>query len=127
MYTLIALFYLAMIGIVTMILLKRREFSTGKKSIISRIGTGSDRLFNQIFMTVKQGVSYVNRKSFIVITQWVAFHILLRTRKVYVEIKHQALLNPHAKKVIDAVRGRGQIQNHGASFYLRRISSNEAK
>ncbi len=127
MYTLITLFYISFIGIVSMVLLKRREFATGRKSIVSRIGTGSDYLFNLIFMTVKRWTSYVNRKTFIVLTQWLAFHVLVRIRRVYVELKHRALMNPHARKVLDAVRGRGPIQTSGASFYLRRISSNDAK
>ncbi len=64
----------------------------------------------------------LNRKTFIALAQYITFHILYRIRKVYVELKHRALMNPHGKRMIDAIRGRGEINKHGASFYLRRIS-----
>ncbi|MFA6459055.1 MAG: hypothetical protein WCV79_01490 [Candidatus Paceibacterota bacterium] len=123
MYTEIILFYASFIGIVGMVLLKQRELSTGNKSIISKIGAKSDDVFNAIFYAARKALSYMNRRTAITLVQWVAYHALLRIRRVYVEIKHRALMNPHSKKVIDAVRGRGQVQTHGASFYLRRISS----
>lgn len=123
MYTQIIIFYASLLGIILMILLKRRELNTGNKSLVSRIGAGSDALFNSVFSHTKSFFSLLNRRTLIVLTQWLAYHTLLPIRKIYVEIKHQALLNPHSKKVIDAVRGRGQIQQHGASFYLRRIST----
>ena len=122
MYTIITIFYISLIGIVAMILLKRREVGTGKQSIVSYIGAGSDRIFNVVFAAVRKGISYLNKRTFIAVVQWIAYQVLFRIRKIYVEIKHQALMNPHSKKVIDAVRGRGQIQTHGASLYLRRIS-----
>lgn len=125
MYIEISIFYVSLIGILGMILMKRREFSTGKKSVISRVGSGLDSRFNAIFSLIKRAISYVNRKTFIALVQVVAYHILLRIRRIYVEIKHQALMNPHSRKVIDAVRGRGEIETSGASFYLRRISTDK--
>jgi len=122
MYTLIILFYAALLGIIAMLLLKRREVRTGNQSLMSRLGRGSDHIFHAIFSGIGHTVSYVNKKTFIVVAQWIAFHVLLRIRRVYVEAKDRALQNPHSRKVIDAVRGRGEIANHGASFYLRRIS-----
>lgn len=122
MYTLVILFYVAFIGIVIMVLLKRREVKTGLPSIVSRLGKGSDQFFHTTWNVARKGVSYFNRHTFIMIAQWLAYHVLLRTRNVYVEVKHRALSNPHGKKVIDAVRGKGEVKDHGASFYLRRIS-----
>ena len=127
MYILIILFYLSLLGIAGMVFLKRHEVKTGKATIVSRLGRGTDHLFHAIFTAVGTGISYINKRTFIAIAQWIAYHILLRTRKVYVEIKHQALANPHGKKMIDAVRGRGEVRNHGASFYLRRIAAEEGR
>ena len=112
---------------VGMIVLKRYEVKTNKPSLVSRLGKGTDHVFHAIFGGVSQGISYINRHTFIAIAHWMAFHVLLRTRKVYVEVKHKALANPHGKKVIDAVRGRGEVKKHGASFYLRRISGEEGR
>jgi hypothetical protein len=125
MYTLISLFYVALIGMLGMVVLKRHEAKTGKATIVSRLGRGTDHVFHAIFDSVGRVISYINRHTFIALTQWAAFHILIRVRKVYVELKHMTLSNPHGKKVIDAVRGRGEVKDHGASFYLRRISAAE--
>jgi hypothetical protein len=122
MYSLIIAFYLSFLGIIVMVLLKRYEVNSGKATVVSRIGQGSDHLFHDIFGALKHGASYVNKHSFIAIAQWIAFHVLLRVRNIYVELKDRALSNPHSRKVIDAVRGRGEITPHSASFYLRRIS-----
>lgn len=121
MYTLITIFYVSFAGIVGLILAKRHEVETGKPSIVSKIGAGSDHIFHNIFASVRQAVSYVNRHTFIAIAQWISFHILVRVRKVYIEVKHRSLHNPHTKKVVDAVRGKGEVKKHGVSFYLRKI------
>ncbi len=109
-----------------MIYIKSQEVKTGKLSIFSRIFSDTDLFFNKLFESTKRGISYFNKHTFIVVSQWIAFHVLYRIRKVYVDVKHEALLNPHSRKVIDAVRGRGEVRKEGASFYLRRIS-NEGK
>lgn len=122
MYTLISLFYISFVGIIAMILLKRYEVKSGNPTLVSRLGSSIDHWLYSVFLMVKKMIGYINRKTAIAIIQILAYHILLRIRRVYVEIKHRALLNPHGKKLIDAVRGRGEVRNHGASFYLRRIS-----
>jgi hypothetical protein len=121
MYTLITLFYISLIGIIVMIVSKRHEVRTGKASLISRLGRGSDDFFHTIFSSVHHAISYFNKHTFIAVAQWITFHILVHVRKIYVEIKHRMLANPHGKRMIDAVRGRGEIKDHGASFYLRKI------
>ena len=108
-----------------MILLKKRELASGKPSAVSSLGKGSDKIFQRSFASAKVFASYFSRKTFIVVTQWIAFHVLFRVRKIYVEVKHRALSNPHSKNVILAVRGRGEVKKQGASFFLRRISSEE--
>lgn len=122
MYTLITIFYISLIGMIALILLKRHEVKTGKQSIVSRFGQGSDHIFHALFGAVSRGISYINKHTFIAVAQWMTFHVLVRVRKVYVEIKHRALANPHGKRMIDAVRGRGEVRDHGASFYLRKIA-----
>ena len=125
MYTLITLFYISLFGIIVMILTKSRELKTGKPSIFSSMGKGSDTFFQKIFNLIQKGISYINKHTFIALAQWITFHVLVRIRKIYVEIKHKALMNPHGKKMIDAVRGRGEIRDHGASFYLRKIAQKD--
>ena len=122
MYTLITIFYLSLIGIISMVLFKHHEIKTGKPSLPSRLGKGADHIFQTIFGSVKKSISYINKHTFIAVAQWMTYHVLVRIRKVYVEIKHHALANPHGKRMIDAVRGRGEVKDHGASFYLRKIA-----
>ncbi len=122
MYPLITIFYISLISIVVMLLLKRHEVKTGRPTIVSRMGRGTDHIFQTVFTAVRRFVSYLNKHTFIAIAQWIAFHVLKRIRNIYVEIKHRFISTPHGKKLIDAVRGRGEVTNHGASFYLRRIS-----
>ncbi len=121
-YAVIAAFYAALIGIIAMILLKRREIISGRAGVVSRLGRGSDHFFHSIFSTIKRGLSYLNKKTFIAIVQWIAFHVLVRANNVFMALKERALANPHSRKVIDAVRGRADIKYEGASFYLRRIA-----
>lgn len=127
MYILISLFYASLLGIVGMILYKRHEVKTGHPTILSRLGRGSDHVFHAIFSGAGMGVSYINKHTFIALAQWIAFHVLLRIRTVYIELKQKALDNPHSRKVIDMVRGKGEVSDHGASFYLRRISAEEGR
>jgi hypothetical protein len=122
MYTTIGIFYGSLIFIILMIFLKRHEVKSGHPTIISRLGRGSDHIFHAIFYAVRTALSYVNKHTFVALGHWVAFHILVHIRKIYVEIKAYFIALPQGKKMLDAVRGRGEIKNHGASFYLRRIA-----
>jgi preprotein translocase subunit SecG len=127
MYTLIIVFYISLLGIIGMILYKRHEVKTGKPTMVSRLGRGSDHTFQSVFGAAKKSLSYLNRHTFIALAHWIAFHILVRIRTFYVELKHRFISHPQGKKMIDAVRGRGEVKDHGASFYLRRISPDERK
>ncbi len=127
MYTTIIIFYIALAGVIGMILLKRREVLSGHESFVSKLGQGSDHIFAAFFHGVGRGVSYINKHTFIALAQWVAFHILVHIRTLYVEIKHLWLKNTHTKKVLDMVRGKGEVSKNGASFYLRRISGEDEK
>ena len=119
----IVAFYLSLFGLVLMVWLKRREVRSGQVAVTSKIANKSDVFFHNIFAKISHAFGIVNRQTFINIAQWIAFHILKRIRNVYVELKYKALSNPHSKKVLDAVRGKADINPQGASFYLKRISS----
>jgi len=125
MYTLITIFYVSLIGIFVMIILKRREVLSGNQSMVSKAGAGSDHIFQAFFQTVGRGISYINKHTFIALGNLVAFHVLRGIRGIYVEIKHRFISHPRGKKLIDAVRGRGEIKTDGASFYLRRIAAKD--
>ena len=127
MYTLISLFYVSILGIAGMILYKRHEVKTGKPTILSKLGQGSDHFFYTIFNAVGSFFSYINKHTFIALAQWMAIHVLKYIRGWYVEIKHMFISTPQGKKMLDAVRGRGQVKDHGASFYLRRIGETEGR
>ena len=110
-----------------MILLKRREARTGKPSLVSRMGSGSDHVFHSIFGTIGKGLSYVNRHTAAALAQWLTIHVLKYIRSIYVEAKDKAISHPQGKKILDAVRGRGEVKDHGASFFLRRIAEQPRK
>ncbi len=123
MYTTISLFYVSLLAMIIMVALKHREAATGHPTIISRMFAKSDNFFTSVFHSIKEGLSYINRHTFISLAQWVAYHILRHVRMWYIEIRHHAHRNPHTKKVVDMVRGKGEVKKHGASIYLKRISN----
>jgi preprotein translocase subunit SecG len=119
MYLLITTFYISFIGIITMILIKRAEIKHGKSTFSE---SSIEKNLTKTYLSLVRFFRLFNKHTFIALSQYLTFHLLFRVRKIYVELKHRTLLNPHGKKMIDAVRGRGEVKNHGASFYLRRIS-----
>lgn len=127
MYTFIIIFYVSLLAIVAMIVLKRREIVALKNNPISKISARADSFLDKNYSAIRKFISYLNKHTFIAITQWIVYHILLHIRKGYVEIKHQALQNPHTRNMIYAVRGKGEVKKHGASFYLRRIGENRSR
>src|SRR5882724_9258706 len=125
MYTLITIFYVSLLSMAAMVILKRREVMSGNQSLPSKIGSGSDHIFQGIFSKIGHGISYINKHTFIALGHLIAFHVLKNIRGVYVEMKHRFIQNPQGKKLIDAVRGRGEVRADGASFYLRRIAARD--
>ena len=121
MITLISIFYVSLAAMIAMVLLKRREVKTGIPSLVSKVGAGSDYVFQAVYSTVRHGLSFINRRTFVALMQWLAFHALKGIRAFYVEIKHRFISTHHGKKLIDAVRGRGEVADHGASFFLRHL------
>ena len=122
MYALITIFYVSFIVMVAMIWLKGHEVKTGRRTIVSSMGQGTDHAFNAAYLAIKRFFSYFDKKTAIAVGHWFAYHVLLRIRRIYIEIKHRFIMNPHGRRLLDAVRGRGEVRNHGASFYLRRIA-----
>ena len=122
MYILISIFYISLIGIISMILIKRAEMKNGELSLADKIESSVEVALSNIYTKIVAYSKLLNRQTFVALVQFLTFHVLLRIRNIYVNIKHRTLQNPHGKRMIDAVRGRGEIKNHGASFYLRRIS-----
>lgn len=106
-----------------MVLFKRQEVMTGRQSVVSRVGAGTDHVFQRVFVAARKVWSYANRKTFIMLAHWIAYQVLYHVRHVYVEVKSQALSTTHGKRLLDAVRGRGEVKTDGVSFYLRRISA----
>ncbi len=122
MYILISIFYISLIGIIAMIFIKRAEMKNGDLSLADKIESSVEVTLSNIYAKIVAYSKLLNRQTFVALVQFLTFHVLLRIRNIYVNIKHRTLQNPHGKRMIDAVRGRGEIKNHGASFYLRRIS-----
>jgi len=83
----------------------------------------SDSFFHDIFSKVHRTLSYINRHTFISLAQWIAYHILRHIRSGYLKVSDRAHEYPHTKKVLDMVKGRGEVRKHGSSVYLKRISS----
>jgi hypothetical protein len=119
-------FYISILAIFGMIGFKAIEVRSGKKSWISRIADSTNHIFHNMFDTVKKLTSYINKKSAIALIQWIAYHILSWARETYIWAYKKAHAHGPSKKVIDMVRGRGEIsKNGGASFYLKSISAND--
>ena len=123
MYTLISIFYFSLLAMIAMVAFKRHEVKTGNPSLVSKAGAQSDHIFQAVYTCVRHGLSYFNRRTFVALIQWLAFHVLKFLRTLYVEIKHRFISTDHGKKLIDAVRGRGEVEHHGASFFLRKIAA----
>jgi hypothetical protein len=122
MYTTIIIFYVALTGIVLMLVMKRAEAKGGNKSLLSRIGASADHAIRASGDGVRFVISHINVHNGIVAVQWVAFHVLSFVRSIYVNIRELAHAHPHSKKVIDMVTGKVELSaKGGASFYLKRI------
>ncbi len=122
MYILISIFYISLIGIISMIFIKRAEMKNDDYSLADKTESSLEMTLSNIYSKIVSYTKLINRQTFVALMQYLTFHVLLRIRNVYVDLKHRTLQNPHGKRMIDAVRGRGEVKNHGASFYLRRIS-----
>jgi hypothetical protein len=116
-------FFASLIGIVLMIYLKARRLKLDVRSQFSFVSEKVDHTIRAFFRKVRVFVSYFNRKSAVALVEWIAYHVLSWIRNAYIWVHNKAHAHPPSKKVIDMVRGRGEIDTiGGASFYLKRIS-----
>ncbi len=128
MYFATITFYIALLGILCMIVLKYVEIKTGKKSFVSLVGQKTDHTFQSLYHVVRHAFSLINKNNAIALVQWVAFHVLSFFRKIYMYAHEVAHRHPHSKKVIDMVTGKGEVKPNGAaSFYLKQIAEETKK
>lgn len=122
-------FYISFAGIVAMISYKAAELNSGRKMFLSRWADKTNHIVHNVYAKVKLYISYINKKSGVALLQWIAYHILSWAREAYILLHRRAHAHPPSKKVIDMVRGRGEVKkNTGASVYLKRIGEfNEDK
>ena len=102
------------------------EIRSGRKSWISRIADRTNHRVHDVFDWIKKSISYINRKSAIVLIEWIAYHILSGVRKVYIWAYNKVHAHPPSKRVIDMVRGKGEVnRNGGSSIFLKKISEDD--
>lgn len=124
--TTIISFYLSLLGILGMIGFKVLEIRSGKKSWISKLADKTNHIVHRYFAHFKRLTSYINRKAALALIQWIAYHVLTWARNIYIWIYKKAHAHPPSKKVIDMVRGKGEVnRNGGSSFYLKSISESD--
>ena len=115
-------FILSFLGIIAMTWLKAHELRTNKKFWIALLAEKTDHRVQAVYQKGRTYASYFNRRSAVALLQWIAYHILSWARSFYIAIHRKAHAHPPSKKVIDMVRGKGQVEKAGgASFYLKRI------
>ncbi len=116
-------FYISFLGVIGMISMKSYEIRSGRRLWISKITDKTNRFFTKVYFYFTKLISYMNRKSAIALIQWIAYYILSWARETYIWAHKKAHAHPPSRKVIDMVRGRGEIKrNGGSSFFLKRIS-----
>ena len=116
-------FFVAFLALISMIGQKSREIRMGKISWLSGLNAKLDTPIEKAYTNTRTFISYFNRKSAVALIQWIAYHILSWARSGYIMLHRKAHAHPPSKKVIDMVRGKGEVDTvGGASFYLKRIS-----
>ncbi|MEY2664474.1 MAG: hypothetical protein RIT04_282 [Candidatus Parcubacteria bacterium] len=125
--SMILVFFITLLAIVGMFVLKAIEIRTGKQSVLSKLGKSTDQHVHSAYDSVRYVLSHMNRNTAVAATQWVAVHVLSWLRAVYIKAYHIAHRHPHSKKVIDMVRGKGEVNlNGGSSFFLKQIAGDKA-
>jgi len=117
------IFFISLLGIITMIVLKSIELRSGKKSLFFRMGAGTDHLVYGAYQKIRFVFSHINKHNAVNFLQWIAYHVLSVFHKLFMWVRDKAHRHPHSKKVIDMVKGKIEInQNGGASFFLKKIA-----
>lgn len=105
---------------------KSYQLKTNRNGVFASLSNKNDHKVHAVYKTIKTYISYINKKSAIALIQWIAYHILSWARSAYIFLHRKAHAHPPSKKVIDMVRGKGDVpKNAGASFYLKRIVEEE--
>ncbi len=121
-------FFVALLGIIVMLYLKARRLRLDTRSHFSFLSAKVDGKIRFSFAKVRKFFSYFNRKSAVALIEWIAYHMLSWIRSVYIWIQNKAHAHPPSKKVIDMVRGKGEIDTMGgASFYLKNLAPTQEK
>jgi hypothetical protein len=119
-------FYISFLGILGMFVFKIAEIRSGKKTLISMLANKTDHMVGDSYQFLRRGFLHINKTNAIALIQWIAYHILSWMREVYIWTHRKARAHPPSKRVIDMVRGRGEVKrNGGVSFFLKSISSKE--
>lgn len=117
------IFFLSFAVIIAMIFFKALEIKKGKVSPFVAVTKKVDPLVRREYHRARSFISYFNRRSAVALIQWIAYHVLSWARSCYIWMHRKAHAHPPSKKVIDMVRGRGDVDGvGGASFYLKKIS-----
>jgi hypothetical protein len=121
-------FFVSFLGIIGMIVLKARRLRMETRSHFKFVSEKVDHKIRAVFASIRTFFGYFNRKSAVALVQWIAYHILSWIRSIYLWLHDKAHAHPPSKKVIDMVRGRGEIEETGgASFYLKNLAPVEEK
>src|SRR3989344_1831823 len=116
-------FFASFVGSIGMISVKYFELKTGKKLWFALLVQRHDNMVHKAYSGVRKFFSYFNKHNAILFIQWIIVSILSWIRSFYIWVRAKAHAHPPSKKVIDMVRGKGNIVNNGgASFYLKKIS-----
>jgi len=117
------IFFISLLGIIAMIVLKSIELRSGTKSLFSRMGAGTDHIVYGAYQKIRYSFSHINKHNAVNFLQWIAYHVLSVFHKLFIWIRDKAHRHPHSKKVIDMVKGKIEVnQNGGSSFFLKKIA-----
>ena len=115
-------FYISLAGILGMLWFKAMELRSGKTNWVLKAVNIMNHKVHDGYVWIKEKIAMINKRTAIVLIQWIAYHILSWARELYIWAHKRAHAHPHSKRVIDMVRGRGEVKkNGGVSFYLRSI------
>src|SRR3989344_9353131 len=119
-------FYATFLIMLSMVGFKAMEMHSGRKSFISKLSDNTNHIVHNAYDRIIKSISYINRKSAIALIEWIACHILSGARKVYIWAYNKAHAHPPSKRVIDMVRGKGEVnRNGGSSIFLKKISEDD--
>ena len=105
-----------------MLWFKAMELRSGKTNWVLKAVNIMNHKVHDGYVWIKEKIAMINKRTAIVLIQWIAYHILSWARELYIWAHKRAHAHPHSKRVIDMVRGRGEVKkNGGVSFYLRSI------